>query len=464
MSRKDKQKFRKNKKKKVKKYIKQGRLPQNYGELPQDEKDKLYNEIRKVVEEENLKNAGIPTSNNSDNRTQEETDLEESKGRNDDIDIDTVNVNLPTTDAKKEVEVVTPTEKTQDNQESDKKTCFDIPKLKTDLVPQESDINDQDIKTTRRGPKIDENAELTIVDMGNGCWTYHHFTSQIQTRQYRSPETIIGVPYGTSADIWSMGCMVFELLTGDFTFEPKRGQKYDKDDDHLAQMIELLGPMPKNMALSGKHSRRFFDSTGHLRKIRGLNYWPIERVLVEKYRFKPEEAELLGDFLKQTFIWDPEKRSSAETLLDHPWLRMAKNYDYKLSDEEYEEMMIKIKQKEENEKRKKELELILNCGPMSPEELHQKLNSDNNSELVEDDFELNCADIEDFGHNNDFFDQDSEESVTLGYGDSDQEDEDLFVGGGYGKGKALNNSFTGPYGNMEHIHYDKGENTQFQDL
>lgn len=35
---------------------------------------------------------------------------------------------------------------------------------------------------------ITENVQVKIVDLGNGCWTYHHFTSRIQTRQYRSPE------------------------------------------------------------------------------------------------------------------------------------------------------------------------------------------------------------------------------------------------------------------------------------
>ena len=55
-------------------------------------------------------------------------------------------------------------------------------------------------------------------------------------------------------------------------------------------MMELLGRMPKNMALSGKNSRRFFDRTGHLRRIRGLNYWPIKKVLMEKYKFKEKEA------------------------------------------------------------------------------------------------------------------------------------------------------------------------------
>jgi serine/threonine-protein kinase SRPK3 len=97
--------------------------------------------------------------------------------------------------------------------------------------------------------------KVKIVDLGNGCWTYHHFTPQIQTRQYRSPEVIIGAEYGCSADMWSLACMVFELLTGDFLFEPRKGDNYDKNDDHLAQMIELLNQMPKSLALSGAHSK-----------------------------------------------------------------------------------------------------------------------------------------------------------------------------------------------------------------
>ena len=129
---------------------------------------------------------------------------------------------------------------------------------------------------------INKSVRVKVADLGNGCWTFHHFSTEIQTRQYRSPEVIIGAHYDTSADIWSLACMIFELVTGDFLFEPRKGQCYDKDDDHLAQMMELLGQMPKNFAFSGSHSKRFFSRDGKLRKIRGLNYWPLERVLREK--------------------------------------------------------------------------------------------------------------------------------------------------------------------------------------
>jgi hypothetical protein len=44
----------------------------------------------------------------------------------------------------------------------------------------------------KRGPRLREDVQVKICDMGNGCWTYRHFTPEIQTRQYRSPEVIIG--------------------------------------------------------------------------------------------------------------------------------------------------------------------------------------------------------------------------------------------------------------------------------
>lgn len=131
------------------------------------------------------------------------------------------------------------------------------------------------------------------------------------------------------------------MVTGDFLFEPRKGQNYDKDDDHLAQMMELLGRMPKNLAFSGKNAKKFFDSRGHLKRISGLNYWPLKKVLVEKYRIKEEEANLLADFLLPMLTWNHETRATAEQMLKHPWLEMGDNYEYKYTDREYDIMMLK---------------------------------------------------------------------------------------------------------------------------
>jgi serine/threonine-protein kinase SRPK1 len=93
--------------------------------------------------------------------------------------------------------------------------------------------------------------------------------ADIQTRQYRSLEVIIGAGYDTSADIWSTACMAFELATGDYLFEPHAGENYDRDDDHLAHIIELLGPIPKEIALAGRLSPSLFNKRGELRNITG---------------------------------------------------------------------------------------------------------------------------------------------------------------------------------------------------
>lgn len=49
---------------------------------------------------------------------------------------------------------------------------------------------------------------VKIADLGNACWVGHHFTNDIQTRQYRSPEVILGAKWGASTDVWSMSAMV----------------------------------------------------------------------------------------------------------------------------------------------------------------------------------------------------------------------------------------------------------------
>ncbi|KAI0839395.1 kinase-like protein [Hypoxylon sp. FL0890] len=148
-------------------------------------------------------------------------------------------------------------------------------------------------KRKRRGPIIN----VKIADLGNACWVYHHFTNDIQTRQYRSPEVILGAKWGASTDIWSMAAMVFELITGDYLFDPQSGTKYGKDDDHIAQIIELLGPFPKELWKTGRWSQEIFNKRGELRNIHRLRHWALPDVLREKYHFKdykdlpPKERE-----------------------------------------------------------------------------------------------------------------------------------------------------------------------------
>jgi len=169
--------------------------------------------------------------------------------------------------------------------------------------------------------KEDCDINVKIADLGNACWTHHHFTGDIQTRQYRCLEVLIGAPYDTSADVWSTACMAFELATGDYLFEPHSGDGYSRDEDHIAHFIELLGPIPRHLALAGQFSREFFNKRGELLHIHKLKPWPLTSVLVQKYYWEPAEAQAFTDFLTPMLEFDPVKRATAEQCLRHPWLQ-----------------------------------------------------------------------------------------------------------------------------------------------
>ncbi|XP_010626330.1 SRSF protein kinase 3 isoform X2 [Fukomys damarensis] len=169
-------------------------------------------------------------------------------------------------------------------------------------------------------PQNADKIKVKIADLGNACWVHKHFTEDIQTRQYRAVEVLIGAEYGPPADIWSTACMAFELATGDYLFEPHSGEDYSRDEDHIAHIVELLGDIPPAFALSGRYSREFFNRRGELRHIHNLKHWGLYEVLMEKYEWPLEQATQFSAFLLPMMEYIPEKRASAADCLQHPWL------------------------------------------------------------------------------------------------------------------------------------------------
>ncbi|KAG9314559.1 kinase-like protein [Chiua virens] len=165
---------------------------------------------------------------------------------------------------------------------------------------------------------------IKIADLGNATPSKHHYTEDIQTRQYRSPEAILGRrDWGTRADVWSVACVVFELLTAEYLFDPHgQGELFTKDDDHMAQIIELIGDFPLEAKMGGRYSRELFDHTGALRYIKTLKPWPLYRVMVEKYLFPNATAVDLCAFLEPMLVVDQRERKEARDMIDHEWLHI----------------------------------------------------------------------------------------------------------------------------------------------
>lgn len=169
--------------------------------------------------------------------------------------------------------------------------------------------------------------KIKIVDFGNACWEHKHFTDDIQTRQYRAPEVILGSGYDGKADVWSLACLVFELATGDFLFDPHSGKDYNRDEDHLALMMELLGPLPAHMIAKGTYSPQFYNKRGELMHIKRLNFWSLRDVLREKYKLPPENADSLSSFLLPMLYYDPEKRVSSRQAMRHPFINDPETFE-----------------------------------------------------------------------------------------------------------------------------------------
>jgi serine/threonine protein kinase len=61
--------------------------------------------------------------------------------------------------------------------------------------------------------------EVKIIDFGSSCFVTDHLTSYVQSRSYRAPEVILGLPYDQQIDMWSLGCIIAELWTGRVLFQ-----------------------------------------------------------------------------------------------------------------------------------------------------------------------------------------------------------------------------------------------------
>uniref|UniRef100_A0A5B7ARY5 non-specific serine/threonine protein kinase n=2 Tax=Davidia involucrata TaxID=16924 RepID=A0A5B7ARY5_DAVIN len=161
-----------------------------------------------------------------------------------------------------------------------------------------------------------------VVDFGNACWVDKQFTEEIQTRQYRAPEVVLRSGFSSSVDMWSFACTAFELATGEMMFTPKSGEGFSDDEDHLALMMELLGKMPRKIAIGGARSKDYFDRHGDLKRIRRLKYWPLDRILVDRFKFSDTDAREFAEFLCPLLDFAPEKRPTAQQCLQHPWLNI----------------------------------------------------------------------------------------------------------------------------------------------
>uniref|UniRef100_U3KE34 non-specific serine/threonine protein kinase n=1 Tax=Ficedula albicollis TaxID=59894 RepID=U3KE34_FICAL len=162
--------------------------------------------------------------------------------------------------------------------------------------------------------------EVKIADLGSACWTYKPFSKEIQTQPYRALEVLLGLDYGTPADIWSTACLAFEMATGERLFDPQPGKYFSRDDDHVACIIELLGRIPPEIVFSWNKSTKFFSKPGALLRLSRLFPRSLPGILVDRHGWTPREAAAFAAFLLPALHYAPERRASAAQSLRHAWI------------------------------------------------------------------------------------------------------------------------------------------------
>jgi serine/threonine-protein kinase SRPK3 len=110
----------------------------------------------------------------------------------------------------------------EDKQKQREKTAYVFRSSKMNTADPCSDLLEREVSgisldKSSSTKSLEEEIDASIIsvkiaDLGNACWVGHHFTNDIQTRQYRSPEVILGAKWGASTDVWSMACMVSIIL------------------------------------------------------------------------------------------------------------------------------------------------------------------------------------------------------------------------------------------------------------
>eukprot|EP00753_Platysulcus_tardus_P012336 PLAT3354.32.p1 GENE.PLAT3354.32~~PLAT3354.32.p1 ORF type:complete len:618 (+),score=315.29 PLAT3354.32:556-2409(+) len=158
---------------------------------------------------------------------------------------------------------------------------------------------------------------IKVIDFGSSCFEDERIYTYIQSRFYRSPEVILGLPYGVPIDMWSFGCILAELYTGYPLFPG------ENEVEQLACIMEIQGVPPRRMVENSSRRKLFFDSSGHARIIpnsRGKKRRPGTKTLQSVLKCSDS---LFIDFLADCLRWLPADRCTPDQALRHDWIQEA---------------------------------------------------------------------------------------------------------------------------------------------
>ena len=135
------------------------------------------------------------------------------------------------------------------------------------LARKDVDIIHCDLKPENILLRHPKKSGVKVIDFGSSCHSNKRMYSYIQSRFYRSPEVMLGLPYTVSIDMWSLGCILVEMHTGEPLFSGS------DQFDQMQKIVKVLGMIPDHiMEQTNDHTKQqFFE------KVRGTSRWTVKQ-------------------------------------------------------------------------------------------------------------------------------------------------------------------------------------------
>lgn len=165
-------------------------------------------------------------------------------------------------------------------------------------------------------PNHFNNITIKLTDFGFFCKHTEQFNKPFGTRYYMAPEIILMGDCSEKVDIWALGCMIYELLTGEILFDPHSSSRGSTDYHHLEMIICMCGEFDKSILHKTKHYKKFFKND----KLRDIIYSDDYKVpLIEKLNIKLKEHDInninIAKLIASTLQLNPKGRPNVRDLI-----------------------------------------------------------------------------------------------------------------------------------------------------
>lgn len=162
--------------------------------------------------------------------------------------------------------------------------------------------------------KQENKTGIKVIDFGSSCFENERVYSYIQSRFYRAPEIMLGMPYGRPIDLWSLGCIICEMAIG-FPIFPG-----ENEHEQLLCIMEVLGVPPARLVEKSPRRAKLFDSNNQPRlvpnsrnKVRHPSTKDLQSVL------RTDDTSFV-DFILCFLRWDPTERITPNDAMRHPFI------------------------------------------------------------------------------------------------------------------------------------------------